>query len=212
LRASARRQKVADLGFAKRWLGIIGSKRVVFDAAADALQVARPATVKDGYAVLAQFHQTFRHSPAPRAPRHRPTATPLAALVSSDAFLASYEWRRLRMVVLTKRGARCECCGATPKDGIRIHVDHIQPRRKHPELALTESNLQVLCEVCNHGKGSWDTTDWRAASHTSGESSANSPVPRSGDGDEHDAQRDGLRPPRQGRDPVPRLVKRRASA
>lgn len=65
------------------------------------------------------------------------------------------------MVVLTKRGARCECCGATPKNGIAIHVDHIKPRRKYPELALEESNLQILCEVCNHGKGSWNETDWR---------------------------------------------------
>ncbi len=87
------------------------------------------------------------------------------------------------MVVLKKRGARCECCGSTPANGIVIHVDHIKPRRKFPELALTESNLQVLCEVCNHGKGSWDDTDWRDDSQESGESSADSPVIRSGDGD-----------------------------
>lgn len=78
-----------------------------------------------------------------------------------DEFLFTYEWRRLRMTVLTKRGARCECCGATPKDGVRMNVDHIKPRLKYPELALEESNLQVLCEVCNHGKGNWDQTDWR---------------------------------------------------
>ena len=65
------------------------------------------------------------------------------------------------MTVLKSRGARCECCGATPADGVRMHVDHIKPRRKYPELALTESNLQVLCEECNHGKGNWDETDWR---------------------------------------------------
>ena len=85
-----------------------------------------------------------------------------AAVVTSDAFLQSYEWRKLRMVVLKKRGARCECCGATPQDGIRINVDHVKPRKKFPELALTESNLQVLCHDCNHGKGNWDETDWRA--------------------------------------------------
>lgn len=84
--------------------------------------------------------------------------------VCSDAFLESYEWRRLRMVVLKKRGARCECCGASPKDdkSVRINVDHIKPRRLFPELALVEENLQVLCNVCNHGKGNWDQTDWRA--------------------------------------------------
>lgn len=38
---------------------------------------------------------------------------------------------------------------------------HIQPRKTHPHLALVLSNLQVLCHDCNHGKGNWDTTDWR---------------------------------------------------
>jgi hypothetical protein len=70
---------------------------------------------------------------------------------NSDAFLESYEWRRVRMVVLKRDGARCACCGATPADGLRMHVDHIKPRRKFPELALDLTNLQVLCEVCNHG-------------------------------------------------------------
>lgn len=53
------------------------------------------------------------------------------------------------------------CCGATREDGVQIQVDHIKPRKTHPELALDINNLQVLCEVCNHGKGNWDQTDWR---------------------------------------------------
>ena len=81
--------------------------------------------------------------------------------VQTDEFLKSYEWRKLRMQVLVKYGARCQCCGATAKDGVRIHVDHIKPRKKFPELALVVANLQVACEVCNHGKGNWDETDWR---------------------------------------------------
>lgn len=84
-----------------------------------------------------------------------------AKLVNSDAFLASYEWRVARMKVLKRDGARCVCCGATPDDGLKMHVDHIKPRKTHPELALDLDNLQVLCEVCNHGKGNWDSTDWR---------------------------------------------------
>ena len=80
--------------------------------------------------------------------------------VNSDAFLGTYEWRSLRMRVLVRCGARCQCCGQSAKDGVVIHVDHIKPRRLFPELALEESNLQVLCEVCNHGKGNWDETNW----------------------------------------------------
>jgi 5-methylcytosine-specific restriction endonuclease McrA len=79
----------------------------------------------------------------------------------SDLFLKTYEWRRVRMMALKKYGARCQCCGATPADGVRMHVDHIKPRSLYPALALKIENLQVLCEVCNHGKGNWDSTDWR---------------------------------------------------
>lgn len=81
--------------------------------------------------------------------------------VNADAFLRSFEWRRVRMQVLIRDGASCKCCGADRSDGVKMHVDHIKPRRTHPQLALDLSNLQVLCEACNHGKGSWDSTDWR---------------------------------------------------
>ncbi len=81
--------------------------------------------------------------------------------VNSKEFLESYEWRKLRMRVLQAYGARCQCCGRSSVDDVVIHVDHIKPRRKYPELALEFNNLQVLCHECNHGKGNWDETDWR---------------------------------------------------
>jgi hypothetical protein len=77
-------------------------------------------------------------------------------------FLESYDWRRVRMQALIKYGRRCMCCGATPATGATMHVDHIKPRLTHPELALSLDNLQILCHECNHGKGNWDTTDWRS--------------------------------------------------
>lgn len=81
--------------------------------------------------------------------------------VVTDDFLQTFEWRKLRMVALKKYGAQCQCCGASPNTGAVMNVDHIKPRRIYPELALELSNLQVLCNACNHGKGSWDDTDWR---------------------------------------------------
>jgi uncharacterized protein (TIGR02646 family) len=76
------------------------------------------------------------------------------------------------MEVLKRDGRRCACCGATPEDGLKMHVDHIKPRKHYPHLALEHSNLQVLCEVCNHGKGNWDQTDWRKE-----RPAANEPLP-----------------------------------
>lgn len=96
----------------------------------------------------------------PKAPRvfHRRKRE---VLPTDDAFLLSYEWRQVRMQALKRDGARCCCCGATPADGRVMHVDHIKPRKHFPQLALDLNNLQVLCDVCNHGKGNWDQTDWR---------------------------------------------------
>jgi len=81
--------------------------------------------------------------------------------VASDAFLSSYEWRKLRMEALIKYGRKCMCCGATPETGAVMNVDHIKPRKLYPELSLKINNLQILCHDCNHGKGNWNETDWR---------------------------------------------------
>ncbi len=82
--------------------------------------------------------------------------------LSRKAFYDTDAWRQLRYRVLTKYGKICMVCGRTPEDdGVTMHVDHIKPRSKHPELELAEDNLQVLCEDCNMGKGAWDETDWR---------------------------------------------------
>ena len=86
---------------------------------------------------------------------------PKREYVATDAFLSSYEWRKVRMQALKKYGPKCMCCGATPATGAVMNVDHIKPRKLFPSLALDVSNLQILCHDCNHGKGNWDTTDWR---------------------------------------------------
>lgn len=80
---------------------------------------------------------------------------------SGDGFYDSEAWMELRYRVLRKYGAICQCCGCrgTPKNP--IHVDHIKPRSRWPELQLEFSNLQVLCRKCNLGKSYLDTTDWR---------------------------------------------------
>ncbi len=80
---------------------------------------------------------------------------------NTDEFLRSFEWRRVRMMVLERDGAKCSCCGRTASDNVTINVDHIKSRKRFPELALDPDNLQVLCSDCNHGKGNHFNTDWR---------------------------------------------------
>lgn len=76
-------------------------------------------------------------------------------------FYESEEWRTVRYQALKLHGGSCQCCGARGGAGVVLHVDHIKPRSKFPELELELSNLQVLCEDCNLGKRAWDQTDWR---------------------------------------------------
>lgn len=94
--------------------------------------------------------------------KHQRIIAGIAHHPSSKEFYASRAWINIRYEVLRERGARCECCGATAKDGVSIHVDHIKPRVAYPELALDKNNLQVLCEPCNIGKRHVHIDDWRA--------------------------------------------------
>jgi len=87
-------------------------------------------------------------------PKHRASPT-------NDKFYLSQNWRELRYLVFKNCDGRCMCCGASAKDGVRIHADHIKPRSIYPEPELEITNVQVLCEDCNVGKSNWDVTDWR---------------------------------------------------
>ena len=55
---------------------------------------------------------------------------------------------KLRYKVLAENPRRCAMCGITPELGGVLEIDHIDgdPRNNR------EDNLQILCEICNHGK------------------------------------------------------------
>ena len=76
-------------------------------------------------------------------------------------FYNSREWLAVRYEALKASAGHCGCCGARASEQSPLHVDHIKPRSKYPELSLTLSNLQVLCKGCNLGKSNTDETDWR---------------------------------------------------
>ncbi len=100
---------------------------------------------------------------SPPMKRAKPKVAPSDAKAARVAFYDSDEWRRLRYRVLKANNGCCQCCGASSANGAQLHVDHVKPRSKFPELELEFTNLQVLCRDCNLGKGAWDQTDWRAA-------------------------------------------------
>ncbi len=68
----------------------------------------------------------------------------------------------LRYKILERDKGTCQCCGRSYQNsGVKVHVDHIKPVSKYPELAKEESNLQVLCADCNHAKAAKYETNWR---------------------------------------------------
>lgn len=80
--------------------------------------------------------------------------------IKSSIFYDSGEWKRLRFKVLREYGYGCMACGRKAPEVI-LHVDHIKPRIRYPELALDKNNLQVLCSTCNQGKGAKYEDDLR---------------------------------------------------
>ena len=78
--------------------------------------------------------------------------------IFSSSFYESRPWQELRFKVLRKYGRRCMLCFAVD---VEVHVDHIKPISKAPELKLEINNLQVLCRACNMGKSNKDSTDFR---------------------------------------------------
>lgn len=73
----------------------------------------------------------------------------------------SPEFRKLRLDVFLRDGEKCGKCGAIPKAGTSLTIDHIKPVSKFPELAMDIDNLQVLCWECNQGKSNKHYTDYR---------------------------------------------------
>ena len=56
----------------------------------------------------------------------------------------------LRYDIMKRDGFKCVLCGASQKDGAKLHVDHIFPIAKGGKTE--PSNLRTLCDRCNLGK------------------------------------------------------------
>lgn len=89
------------------------------------------------------------------------TGRPSKRFQTDDQFYSSQKWKELRYIALQQSGGKCTLCGASAKDGVQLHVDHIIPRSVAPKKRFDLDNLQILCSDCNLGKSNYDTTDWR---------------------------------------------------
>ncbi len=151
--------------------------RVIRKAVRNAAKAAKksyshPLGIIVGFARERHLESTYRHmdeledktinpvQPLKKS-KHKKKKVKQKKVSYPESFYTSREWRELRFKVLEKYGAICMLCNATRKDGVKIHVDHIKPRSKYPELELCFDNLQVLCEDCNLGKSNKSEVDYR---------------------------------------------------
>ncbi|MBR4054614.1 MAG: HNH endonuclease [Clostridia bacterium] len=56
----------------------------------------------------------------------------------------------LRYEILRRDNFRCQICGSSVQDGVKLHIDHIIPVSKGGHTV--PNNLRVLCDRCNFGK------------------------------------------------------------
>ncbi|MBV4424912.1 HNH endonuclease [Clostridium tyrobutyricum] len=66
------------------------------------------------------------------------------------AFYNSALWIHIRQEVLAEQHYECQVCKSKGAYSIAETVHHIQFLRKHPELALTKSNLLAVCKKCHN--------------------------------------------------------------
>jgi 5-methylcytosine-specific restriction endonuclease McrA len=86
---------------------------------------------------------------APAAVRKRYDNSPARA--ADKRFYASAAWRSLRADHLA-RHPLCVMCERAGRYRPASHVDHIEPRKRRPDLALDGGNLQGLCQPCHNAK------------------------------------------------------------
>jgi hypothetical protein len=69
--------------------------------------------------------------------------------------------KRLRFKVMRRDKFRCQLCGLTQKDGVRLEVDHKVPVAEGGRNVI--ENLWTLCHPCNNGKSDMPLQEATAA-------------------------------------------------
>lgn len=67
----------------------------------------------------------------------------------AEAFYKSTRWLKCRDLYFTKMNGICERCGEAGK--IVHHKIHLTPANiRNPQIALSQENLEVLCQKCHN--------------------------------------------------------------
>jgi 5-methylcytosine-specific restriction endonuclease McrA len=69
--------------------------------------------------------------------------------MSTNPLYQSPEWASLRLRRIAEERGICQGCGTRRASGARLIGHHARPLRTHPQLALDEENVVVLCPGCH---------------------------------------------------------------
>ncbi len=72
------------------------------------------------------------------------------SFITSDRFLHSGIWKEKRKKILRRDGYLCRECKKYGRNSDAVYVHHIKSRKKYPELALVDSNLESVCLGCHN--------------------------------------------------------------
>lgn len=84
--------------------------------------------------------------------RHTAYATSERSHELGHSFYQTTQWTRLSNQIHVRDVYTCQSCNHVQLPHESMVTDHITPRITAPELAMTESNLWLLCRTCHNKK------------------------------------------------------------
>ena len=74
--------------------------------------------------------------------------TPVRFKSRQDAFIGQDSRRKLKIMLLARRGNKCESCGRQG-DERTLELHHIKPIVERPDLAKDPDNIMLICTECH---------------------------------------------------------------
>ena len=106
------------------------------------------------------------YKPEPKSRREKRTTqkSPIKAIPivekpkKVESFYQSMRWADMKKIIYSLFPVECMKCKVSNTE---LHIDHIYPVSKYPDLKWSFNNLQILCRKCNLEKSNIDFTDYR---------------------------------------------------
>lgn len=76
----------------------------------------------------------------------------IASNKSLDSIVSRYNHHEVKSSLIKETNGKCMYCESKVDHVAYLHIDHIKPKSRAPELTFEYSNMGVACPVCNQEK------------------------------------------------------------